>query len=181
MEIRDVDDKHEIVREIAEVLIAGFRTTGIEPWKDLEAAIEEVRASLTVDRISRAAFAENGEVLGWIGGIEEYEGFVWELHPLVVRPDIQRKGIGRALVADFETRVKMRGGTTIRLGTDDENNRTSLGGIDLYPNLLENLLNVKNLGGHPFEFYQKLGYVITGVIPDANGFGKPDILMCKRV
>jgi len=35
--------------------------------------------------------------------------------------------------------------------------------------------------GHPFEFYQKQGYVITGVVPDANGVGKPDILMSKRV
>jgi hypothetical protein len=31
------------------------------------------------------------------------------------------------------------------------------------------------------EFYQKLGYVIVGVIPDANGFGKPDIFMAKRL
>jgi hypothetical protein len=26
-----------------------------------------------------------------------------------------------------------------------------------------------------------MGYVITGVVPDANGIGKPDILMSKRV
>jgi aminoglycoside 6'-N-acetyltransferase I len=34
---------------------------------------------------------------------------------------------------------------------------------------------------HPYEFYQKLGYVIVGVIPDANGPGKPDILMAKSL
>ena len=35
--------------------------------------------------------------------------------------------------------------------------------------------------GHPFFFYRKLGYEPVGVIPDANGFGKPDLLMAKRV
>ena len=34
---------------------------------------------------------------------------------------------------------------------------------------------------HPANFYLKLGYVIVGIIPDANGMGKPDILMAKRV
>ena len=40
---------------------------------------------------------------------------------------------------------------------------------------------IKNLKGHPYEFYQKVGFVLVGVIPDANGPGKPDIVMAKRV
>lgn len=28
---------------------------------------------------------------------------------------------------------------------------------------------------------QKLGFTTVGVVPDANGLGKPDILMAKRV
>lgn len=181
MKIIDVTDEDSIVRETAKVLIDGFRDTGVEAWTTLESAIAEVRESLQEKRISRAAIGENSQVLGWIGGIEEYDGFVWELHPLVVRSDWQKRGIGRALVADFEKQVKLRGGSTIRVGTDDEDNRTSIGGVDLYPNVLENVSKIKNLREHPFEFYQKLGYFITGVIPDANGFGKPDIIMCKRV
>jgi aminoglycoside 6'-N-acetyltransferase I len=43
------------------------------------------------------------------------------------------------------------------------------------------LQTIGNLRRHPYEFYQKLGYVIVGVIPDTNGFGKPDIFMAKRV
>jgi hypothetical protein len=38
-----------------------------------------------------------------------------------------------------------------------------------------------NLRDHPYECYRKLGFVIVGVIPDANGFGKPDIFMAKRL
>ena len=30
-------------------------------------------------------------------------------------------------------------------------------------------------------FYQKLGYEIVGLIPDANGPGKPDIMMARRL
>jgi aminoglycoside 6'-N-acetyltransferase I len=37
------------------------------------------------------------------------------------------------------------------------------------------------LNRHPYEFYQKMGYTITGVMPDANGIGKPDIFMSRRI
>jgi len=39
---------------------------------------------------------------------------------------------------------------------------------------------IRNLHGHPYEFYEKLGYTVVGVLPDANGPGKPDIFMAKR-
>lgn len=181
MRITNLSNHQLTVRQVAELLIDGFKDTGSVDWTTLESALEEVRKSLGEDRISRVAMDEGGNVSGWIGGIREYGGHVWELHPLVVRRDCRRKGVGRALVEDFEEQVRLRGGITICLGADDENARTSLGGIDLYPDVLERVSQIKNLGKHPFEFYQKLGFVITGVIPDANGFGKPDILMAKRV
>jgi aminoglycoside 6'-N-acetyltransferase I len=58
---------------------------------------------------------------------------------------------------------------------------TSLSDVDLYENTWEKIRDIRNLKGHPFGFYQKLGYIITGVVPDANGHGKPDIIMSKRV
>ena len=97
----------------------------------------------------------------------------------MVRAGYRRQGIGRALVADLEAQVRSRGGLTIWLGTDDEDFMTSLAGRDLYPNVLEHLANIRNRRGHPYEFYQKVGFVIVGVLPDANGPGKPDIFMAK--
>ncbi|EPU1074472.1 aminoglycoside N-acetyltransferase AAC(6')-Ia, partial [Klebsiella pneumoniae] len=40
---------------------------------------------------------------------------------------------------------------------------------------------IKNIKNHPYEFYQKCGYSIVGVIPDANGKRKPDIWMWKKI
>jgi aminoglycoside 6'-N-acetyltransferase I len=174
-------DNTRAVAQVARLLVDEFRDTGSEAWSDFEAALSEVRESFMQGRISRVAVDETGNVQGWIGGIEEYNGHVWELHPLVVHRDCQRQGVGRALVMDLEQQVGQRGATTIRLGTDDENFRTSVGGIDLYPGVLEKLRAIRNLRGHPFEFYRKVGFEIVGIVPDANGFGKPDIWMAKRI
>ena len=122
-----------------------------------------------------------GSVLGWIGAIREYEGHAWQLHPLVVHPEHQGFGIGRLLVQDLEVQIRQLGGTTIYLGTDDEDGMTSLANIDLYPDVFQHIARIKNLKHHPYQFYQKLGFAIVGVIPDANGPGKPDIIMAKRI
>lgn len=150
-------------------------------WPDMDAALREVREACEPGRLARIAITPEGRALGWIGGIEQYDGHVWELHPLMVAPAWQGRGIGRALVQDFEEQVRQRGCVTVFLGTDDEDNRTSLSGIDLYDDLWGHIRQIRNLHGHPYEFYHKMGYAIVGVIPDANGPGKPDILMAKRV
>jgi aminoglycoside 6'-N-acetyltransferase I len=170
-----------LIHQVAVLLVDGFKQIAPTAWPDIESAIAEVRESFASDRISRVAIDHDGAALGWIGGIRHYRGQVWELHPLVVRTDLQGRGIGRALVLDFEQRIAERGATTIFLGTDDEQGQTSLGAIDLYPDVWTHVQKMRNLRRHPYEFYLKLGFVIVGVMPDANGFGKPDILMAKRV
>jgi aminoglycoside 6'-N-acetyltransferase I len=150
-------------------------------YPTLEEALEEVHASFAPDRISRIATDDSGTVLGWIGGIQQYDGNVWELHPLVVKSDCRGQGIGRSLVANLEAQAKQRGGVTLWLGTDDEEAKTTLSGIKLYPNVWEHIAKIKNLRQHPYEFYQKCGFVIVGVMPDANGLGKPDIYMAKQL
>ena len=174
-------ENQEVIRQAASLLVVAFEAHWPNAWPDLDAALEEVRESLQPDRISRIAMDDDGAVLGWVGAICGYDGNAWELHPLVVDPAHQGKGIGRALVTDLEDQVRQRGGITIYLGTDDEDHMTTLSDVDLYPNVVEHILNVRNLRGHPYTFYQRLGYVIVGVIPDANGLGKPDIIMAKRV
>lgn len=170
-----------VIEQAAALLVAEFRSNWPDAWPDLASARAEVHEALAADRICRVAFDDDGTVLGWIGGIPTYDGHVWELHPLVVSAASQRQGIGRALVAELEAAVQQRGGLTITLGTDDENYMTSLGGVDLFPDVWSHITAIQNLRGHPYSFYQKCGFVITGVVPDANGFGKPDILMAKRV
>jgi aminoglycoside 6'-N-acetyltransferase I len=150
-------------------------------WSTLAEAEDEVAMLCEEGHIGRVALDDNGSVLGWIGGLPEYDGNVWELHPMVVRPDQRGKGIGKALVIDLEAQVVAQGGLTITLGSDDTDEMTSLGGADVYDNLWEKIAHIQNYKNHPFSFYFKLGYRITGVIPDANGRGKPDILMSKRV
>jgi aminoglycoside 6'-N-acetyltransferase I len=169
------------VYSAAALLITGFAVPAPDAWPDLPSALEEVQDVCVPGNICRAARAADGSMVGWIAGYPRYGGNVWELHPLVVDPAWQGQGIGQALIADFETHVVARGAITITLGSDDETNRTSLGGVDLYPDVWEHIQHIRNLRRHPFTFYQKCGYVIIGVVPDANGFGKPDILMAKRV
>lgn len=180
MKIGDLDPADEVaIAQVARIVVDAFR--GYTPsWPDLASAEAEVRESFAEDRFSLVA-REGDVVLGWIGGIKEYDGHAWELHPLAVHPAHHGEGVGRALVAALEQQVTARGATTLYLGTDDENGRTSLSDTDLYPDPLKRLASIENPGRHPYEFYLACGFSIVGVIPDANGPGKPDILMAKRL
>ena len=173
-------DDERAIEQVAALLVEGFKAHSPNAWGNMAAALEEVRESFGKGRISRIAVDRSGKIIGWIGG-QDYDGNVWEIHPLVVKPSRQGSGIGQQLVCDFEDLVRERGGLTIWVGTDDEDNMTTLGGVDLYPNVLDHLARIRNLRRHPYEFYQKLGFVIAGVMPDANGRGKPDIFLAKRV
>lgn len=181
-QIIDLRREHEsIFQQATELLITGFANSAPSAWPTMPEALEEAEEALEPGKIARVAVNADGVVLGWIGGMPTHRGRAWELHPLVVHPNHRKLGIGRALVHDLEQLVRAKGVTTLYLGTDDEMNLTSLSGVNLYPNVWKQVTNIQNFNGHPFEFYQRLGFVITGVLPDANGPGKPDILMAKRI
>ena len=175
--IVDLDPgKPELLEQAAALLLDRMP----EGWPTLELAREHVREMLDPARIARA-FVRGRQLLGWVGGLERYTDHVWELHPLVVRADHERRGVGRALVLDLEQRVRELGIHTMFVGSDDETGLTSLAGVDLYPDVVAHLARLRDLAGHPFGFYQRLGYSVIGVMPDANGFGKPDIYLAKRL
>jgi aminoglycoside 6'-N-acetyltransferase I len=171
----------QAIRRAAELLVVGFAEHWPDSWPDVDSALAEVREALEPGKVCRAAVSDEGELLGWVGGIPGYDGNVWELHPLVVTPARHGQGVGRALVQDLEQQVRERGALTLWVGSDDEDGMTSLAGVDLYDDLPGHLARIRNLKGHPFEFYRKCGFVVAGVVPDANGRGKPDILMAKRL
>ena len=174
-------DNEALIQQAAQLLVDAFHEHWPDAWPTIDDGLKEIHEMLEAERICRVAIDEAGNLLAIIGGIPTYDGNVWELHPLAVQPKVQGQGIGRALVEDFEEQVRQRGGLTITLGSDDEDSMTSLSNIDLFENTWEKIQNVQNFKNHPFTFYQKLGYVITGVVPNANGFGKPDIIMSKKV
>lgn len=165
----------------AELLVEAFAEHWPRAWPNMDAARRTVREELAKVGISRVALDDVDGVLGWTSAEPIYDGYVWELNIIVVRPSLQRRGIGRALIEDMEERVKEQGGLTIWLGSDDEDDMTSLAGVDLFPDPLVHLARITDRKGHPFEFYRKMGFAIAGVLPDANGLGKPDIFLAKSV
>ena len=168
------------VQQAAAVLHESFlgRATA---WPDLPSATEEVLRSLEPGKVSRIAVDEHGDVVGWIGGQPQYDGVVWELHPLVVARHARRRGVGRALVRDLETIVAARGALTLWLGSDDEIGETTFADVDLYDDLPRRMQQFQARGDHPHPFYLRVGFRLVGVMPDANGRGKPDIFLAKRI
>lgn len=166
------------IAQCARVLRDAFAPIGA--YGDPGKAEAEVATFLTdPDRFAIAAI-EAGAVRGFVGGIDTYSHAL-ELHPLVVDPPSQGQGVGAALVRALEAQAAARGKLAVYLGTDDEVGGTSLFGADIFPGALAKLADITPTTGHPFFFYRKLGYEPVGLIPDANGFGKPDLLMARRV
>ena len=164
--------------QCAEILREAF--AAVEAYSEPGEAEAEIESFFVdPDRFAMAA-VEKGRVLGLVGGIIAYTHAV-ELHPLAVEAGHRGRGIGAALTRALEERAAAMGRLTVYLGTDDEVGGTSLFGADIFPGALAKLAAIAPTTGHPFFFYRKLGYESVGLIPDANGFGKPDLLMAKRV
>ena len=68
-----------------------------------------------------------------------------------------------------------------RFGPDAGDRRRYQG--DLYSKTGRAIRDLAGTAGsrHPLEFYRKAGFTVVGVIPDANGVGKPDRWLAKRL
>lgn len=163
-------------RQAAEILLENP-----EFWPAAEIARSVINTLLAPNRVLLCAYDENDNIVGMIGGLPDYDGIVWEMHPLVVKKSHRGHGIGKKLVKALEKEAAARGAHTVILGTDDLTGSTSLSGVNLYENLGEKIDNIICRDRHPYTFFKKCGYNIIGVIPDANGPGKPDILMGKSI
>lgn len=150
-------------------------------WGTFDEAMDEIRERLVPQNTLLAA-VEDDTVYGWGGILPSYGGNVFELHPLVVLHGRQGKGIGTMLIRALEDAARARGGVTLWVGADDERpgGETSLAGVDLYDDLPKRIVEF-NPGTHQAAFYLKMGFKVVGVMPDANGIGKPDIFLAKRL
>ena len=120
-------------------------------------------------------------VLGIVAAKAAYGHTGWEMHPLAVKKSCRRQGIGRALVMMLEKRLESKGCVTLYFGADDEFGETTVSNVDLYEDIPKAIKTIENKKDHALSFYQQLGYRVVGLIPDANGIGKPDIMMAKRM
>lgn len=150
-------------------------------WPTLQDALDEIKERLIPENTLLAAVEED-IVLGWGGILPHYGGNVFELHPLVVRQDRRNQGIGSAILKALEDKARKQGGLTMYAGADDENNggETSLANVDLFDDPAGKIKSF-NPGTHQSGFYIKQGYRIIGVMPNANGRGKPDIYLGKSL
>ena len=87
------------------------------------------------------------------------------------------------LLGIIEDAARKKGGLTIYMGVnaDRPGDRTSLSDVDLYDDLSKHISKF-DPGAHQLAaFYIKNGYKVIGVMPDAKGRGKPDIMLGKRL
>ncbi|MBC8069640.1 MAG: GNAT family N-acetyltransferase [Deltaproteobacteria bacterium] len=167
------------IDEVAGLLVRSFRVVSPTWVPTIDLARDVVVEALAPGYINRALLSGD-RIVGWIGARHDY-GSVWELHPLVVDEAVRGGGIGRTLVDEITRLVEAEGALTLVLGTSDEAGLTNLAGRDLFRDPLAALQSIEAARVHPLGFWLKVGFAVVGVVPDAEGLGKPTIMLAKPV
>jgi aminoglycoside 6'-N-acetyltransferase I len=177
----NINESEETKKQAAEILYATFTEINGNLWlKNEKDALDEVGECIKGANICIGIKLEN-KLIGWAGLRPMYEK-TWELHPMVIKKEFQGKKYGKILLNEIEIMAYKNGIIGIVAGSDDETNSTSLSEKEINcENIFEEIKNIKNYKNHPFEFYKKCGYIIIGIIPNANGQNKPDIWLWKDI
>jgi aminoglycoside 6'-N-acetyltransferase I len=181
MKIEDLDPDDDTAIEQVAALLVDFAPNKAAAWPDLEAAKDTVEEALDEDSIALVALNDAGNVIGFAAAAPQYS-HAWELHPIVVDRGSQRQGVGRALLDEIERLAAEEDGLTVYLGADDIDGDTNLADEELFPDVLDHAKDVAaKRHRHPIGFFQHLGYEVVGLIPDANGPGRPDIWLARSI
>lgn len=171
-----------LIDALAGLSVRASRMHAPEWLRTVDEARDTIQEALGPRKVCRVLL-DDGNPVGWVAAGPAW-GRVWELHPLLIDPDHQKRGYGRLLVEDIEQFAAAAGALTMQLSTSDTTHATSLSGVDLYGDPLGALSRidvVDRVAGHSYRFWQKVGYTIVGVLPDAEGPGMPSITLSKRL
>jgi len=180
MTILDLDPDDAALREQLAVIACEASAINAPLWlPTLDDARQEVDDATAPGQIARVLFDDVGLPVAWACCARQYDG-VWELHPMLVAPARHRRGHGTALARDIERQAAMRGASVLTLSTSDATHATSLSDTDLYADPIGALGSLNFRKDHPVRFWQKIGYSVVGVIPDAEGPGVPSIILARQ-
>jgi aminoglycoside 6'-N-acetyltransferase I len=178
-EIIDLDTEDSIlVEHLANITFEAFKENAPDWVPTIDLARNQVIAAGSRGKLGRVIM-EQGEAAGWIGLIKGKR--VWEIHPIAIAIQSQYCGLGHLLVEDVARIAKSAGALTLFAGTSDEVGTTNLFGVDLYVDPGQAIVNIKATGRNPFEFWENAGFTVVGLMPDAEGVGKPAIQLARRL
>lgn len=184
LKIRNLSATPDLHEEAARILHDAFAALGNPTWPDLESALDELHDCLRDDFICLGALVD-GQLAGWGGMRPMYGWTTCELHPLVVDPGQQGRGLGCRLLAALEDAAHERGARGVVLGTDDQTGSTTAAACrrpaEIADAITRGIQQLPGRPAHPAAFYSQAGYRTVGIIPDANGPAMPDILMWKAL
>ncbi|MCL1998169.1 MAG: GNAT family N-acetyltransferase [Turicibacter sp.] len=179
----NIDESAELLEQAKRLLLDTFTKVGM--WLDLDEkeAAETIEESLEDGNIC-IGIKIGEQLIGWVGLRPMYK-LTWELHPLVLAMEWHGRGYGKILMQELEQQARKRGIIGIFVGSDDEAGKTSLSNPTITNEnvaaIFDEIRNISNYDSHPYEFYVKCGFSIVGIIPNANGKQKPDILLWKDI
>jgi aminoglycoside 6'-N-acetyltransferase I len=169
-----------LIQQTAHVAYAASQSLSTTWLPTIADAVEEVLESLSHEGISHVLLDQQ-RVVAWVSAFPQFNGRVVEIHPLIVAQAYQGQGWGRRMVNHVEAWAKAQGALTLWLSTSDEANATSLSDCDLYADPGDAIARFHQSAPHPCGFWQKLGFQIVGVLPDAEGRGQPSIMLAKSL